>query len=113
MRDGLNARALRIDVSDDASAAAAAETWRDRSPGRAGDGAGISTGWQGSSEETMDDVRAIYAVNVFGPIRTTKAFLPRLKASKAPRIVMISSSFGSLAWASDFDAPNAKVNLLG
>ncbi len=26
---------------------------------------------------------------------------------------MISSSLGSLAWASDFGAPNAQVNLLG
>ncbi len=114
-RDGLDARPLQIDVADEASVAAAAETL-----GRESDrldalvnNAGIATGWEGPSEETMDEVRAIYEVNVFGPIRTTKAFLPLLRASKAPRIVMMSSSLGSLTWASDFNAQNANVNLLG
>jgi len=75
--------------------------------------AGISTGWGPPSEDTMANVRAIYEVNVFGAIRVRQAFLPLLKASSAPRIVMTSSSLGSLAWASDFDAPMAQVNLLG
>ena len=75
--------------------------------------AGISTGWGPPSQDTIANVRAIYEVNVFGAIRATHAFLPLLRASKAPRVVMVSSSLGSLIWASDFGAPMAQVNLLG
>jgi NAD(P)-dependent dehydrogenase (short-subunit alcohol dehydrogenase family) len=114
-RDDLDARFLSLDVTDDRSVAAAAETL-----GREVDrldvlvnNAGISTGWGPPSEETITDVRAIYDVNVFGVIRATQAFLPLLKMSSDPRIVMISSSLGSLGWASDFEAPMAHVNLLG
>ena len=114
-RDDLAARFLPLDVTDDRSVAAAAGTL-----GREVDqldvlvnNAGISIGWGPPSEEAVTDVHAIYDVNVFGVIRTTQAFLPLLKKASEPRIVMVSSSLGSLAWASDFEAPMAEVNLLG
>ena len=113
--EGLDVRALQIDVADDASVAAAAATLAketDRLDALVNN-AGISAGWGPPSQDTIDSVRSLYEVNVFGAIRATHAFLPLLKASKAPRIVMISSSLGSLAWASDFQAPMAQVNLLG
>ncbi len=113
--EGLDVRALQIDVADEASVAAAADALAretDRLDALVNN-AGISAGWEPPSEDTIESVRAIYEVNVFGAIRATHAFLPLLRASKAPRIVMISSSLGSLAWASDFGAPNAQVNLLG
>ena len=113
--EGLDVRALQVDVADDASVAAAAATLAketDRLDALVNN-AGISAGWGPPSQDTIDSVRSLYEVNVFGAIRATYAFLPLLKASKAPRIVMISSSLGSLAWASDFQAPMAQVNLLG
>ena len=113
--EGVDAHALQIDVSDEASLAAAAATLTKQTSrlNALVNNAGISTGWGPPSEDTVASVRAIYEVNVFGAIRATHAFLPLLKASKSPRIVMISSSLGSLAWASDFGAPMAHVNLLG
>ncbi len=102
-------------MADDANVAAAAATLAketDRLDALVNN-AGISAGWGPPSEDTVESVRAIYEVNVFGAVQATHAFLPLLKASHAPRIVMISSSLGSLAWASDFGAPNAQVNLLG
>ena len=113
--EGFEAQALRIDVTDDASVAAAAEALA-RETGRLDvlvNNAGVSTDWGPPSQDTIANVRAIYEVNVFGAIRATHAFLPLLRASRSPRIVMISSSLGSLAWASDFNAPMAQVNLLG
>ena len=114
-REGLDVVSLEIDVSDDASVAAAADalaSQTDRLDALVNN-AGVSLGWSPPSEEAVGNVRAIYDVNVFGVIRATQTFLPLLKASRAPRIVMISSSLGSLAWASDFKAPMAQVNLLG
>lgn len=114
-REGLEVCALQIDVIDDASVSAAVATLAN-ADGRLDalvNNAGVSTGWAPPSQQTIEDVRGIYEVNVFGAIRATHAFLPLLKVSKAPRIVMISSSLGSLAWASDFGAPMAQVNLLG
>ncbi len=114
-RDGVDARFLSLDVTDIRGVAAAAEALG-REVGHLDalvNNAGISNGWGPPSGETMADVHAIYDVNVFGAIRVTQAFLPLLKASTAPRVVMISSSLGSLAWASDFEAPMAHVNLLG
>jgi NAD(P)-dependent dehydrogenase (short-subunit alcohol dehydrogenase family) len=37
-----------------------------------------------------------FAINVFGPIRVTHAFLPLLRAAEHPRIVNVSSGVGSL-----------------
>lgn len=113
--EGLNARALLLDVTDDASVAAAVDvlaTETDRLDVLVNN-AGISAGWGPPSEETLASVREIYDVNVFGAIRATDAFLPLSKVSDAPRIVMISSTLGSLTSASDFDAQTDHVNLLG
>ena len=113
--EGLDVRALQLDVTQDAdvtAAAAALARETDRLDALVNN-AGISTGWGPPSEDTIANVRAIYDVNVFGAIRATHAFLPLLKTSEAPRIVMISSTLGSLTWASDFGAPMAHVNLLG
>ena len=114
--EGFDVRSLTIDVADDVSVKAAAEALAGATDKLdvLVNNAGISTGWVAPSEDRILDVRVIYDVNVFGPIRATQAFLPLLKASAAPRIVMMSSSLGSLAWASDFAAPMAhEANLLG
>ena len=67
--EGLDARALQIDVSDDASVAAAAAALAKETKRLDAlvNNAGISTGWGPPSEDTIASVRAIYEVNVFGP----------------------------------------------
>jgi NAD(P)-dependent dehydrogenase (short-subunit alcohol dehydrogenase family) len=37
----------------------------------------------------------------FGPVRVTRAFLPLLRRSAAPRVVMVSSGMGSIERTSD------------
>ena len=44
-----------------------------------------------TAEAAMDG----FAINVFGPIRVTHAFLPLLRAAEHPRIVNVSSGVGS------------------
>jgi NAD(P)-dependent dehydrogenase (short-subunit alcohol dehydrogenase family) len=48
------------------------------------------------TEETVDDTRNVYEVNVFGVVRMMNALLPLLMKSAAPRVVNVTSKRGSL-----------------
>jgi NAD(P)-dependent dehydrogenase (short-subunit alcohol dehydrogenase family) len=52
-------------------------------------------------EVGADEMREVYETNVFGPVRMMHAFLPLLRRSAAPRVVMVSSGMGSIAITSD------------
>ncbi len=114
--EGIDARVLALDVTDDASVKAAAATYA-----RANDtldalvnNAGVATGgYAAPSEASLDDMRAVYEVNVFGPVRVTQAFLPLLRKAGQGRIVMMSSSLGSIAEQLDMTSATYGVNLLG
>lgn len=107
---GGDVTAVALDVTDQASAAAAADTVRARF-GRLDalvNNAGIShqpgADFAGQMPATgdVDHVRFVFETNVFGVITVTSAFLPLLRLSATPRIVNVSSSAGSLAAISDF-----------
>ena len=55
------------------------------------------------TEETVDDVRNVYEVNVFAVVRMMNAFLPLLEKAEDPRVVNVTSKRGSIgeegAWA--------------
>ncbi|MER9593515.1 SDR family NAD(P)-dependent oxidoreductase [Mesorhizobium sp. M0244] len=65
------------------------------------------------SRQRVADIQATYDVNVFGPIRVTQAFLPLLLAAPAARIVMVSSSTGSIGRTLDPATANHAVNMMG
>jgi NAD(P)-dependent dehydrogenase (short-subunit alcohol dehydrogenase family) len=97
---GVDAFGVPLDVTDDASVAAAVTLLEERA-GRLDvlvNNAGVTGG--GSQQPTTADlaaVRAAVETNVFGVIRVTNAMLPMLRGSASPRIVNMSSSVGSLA----------------
>jgi NAD(P)-dependent dehydrogenase (short-subunit alcohol dehydrogenase family) len=96
---------LALDVTSDDSVSAAVKEVEARH-GRLDvlvNNAGINGGWVPALEATADVVRTCFETNVFGPVRVTRAFLPLLRRSAAPRIVMVSSGMGSLAITSDPD----------
>lgn len=114
--EGLDIQWLALDVTQDDSVAAAAKTVGVESPGLdvLVNNAGIAINYElPPSEQHLADIKATYEVNVFGPIRVTQAFLPLLLAAPAARIVMVSSSTGSIGRALDSGTPNHAVNLLG
>lgn len=103
----LGARFVRLDVTDDVSAAAA------RTHIEAGgrldvlvNNAGIEPRLAGNAipapaDETANSVRVTFETNVFGLVRVTRAFLPMLRKSAAPVIVNVSSGLGSLTGLSN------------
>ena len=113
---GADARALTLDVTDEASIQAAA-TQVERDYGRLDvliNNAGISVDGGPSSALTLtlDTLRRCYDTNAFGPFAVTQAFVPLLKKSQAGRIVNMSSGLGSLTLNSDPNGPYAGIHPL-
>ena len=101
--DGADVRPLPLDVTDDASVAAAVETVQAAS-GHLDvlvDNAGVAGTQAGPADTLPADFLPVYGVNVLGPVRMTAAFLPLLRAAAAPRVVMVSSGLGSFGATSD------------
>jgi NAD(P)-dependent dehydrogenase (short-subunit alcohol dehydrogenase family) len=109
----LGARFVQLDVTDDASVAAAAERV-------AADGgldvlvnnAGIVGPRNPPADLAPDDFRNVFETNVFGIVRVTRAFLPLLERSSNPVVVNVSSGMGSIGLTSDPDRPESTITSL-
>jgi NAD(P)-dependent dehydrogenase (short-subunit alcohol dehydrogenase family) len=117
---GPDARALQLDVTDQASIAAAAERIRtelgrldvlvnnaaisntSKQPGMSIEEHAKSTR---PSNVSLDEMRAVWETNVFGPLAVYQAMLPLLREAPAARIVNVSSGVGSLTRTSQPDYP--------
>ena len=93
----IGARFVQLDVTDDASAAAAAKAIEaDGGLDVLVNNAGIEPrlddgGFIPIADVTADSVRAVFETNVFGQVRTLHAVLPLLLRSAAPAVVNVSS----------------------
>lgn len=120
---GAAAHALQLDVTDQASIAAAAERVRNEF-GRLDvlvNNAGIThAGKPGTSLQeiamsgrmsvvSLDEVRTVWDTNVFGVIAVTQAMLPLLREAPAGRIVNIASGGGSLTLNADPTNPHRNM----
>ena len=111
-----DARALQLDVTDQASISAAAKRIRDKF-GRLDvlvQNAAISNTSKRPDQSveayarttrpsnvSLDEMRAVWDTNVFGVLAVYQAMLPLLRAAPAGRIVNVSSGVGSLTRTSD------------
>ncbi|MGV3548400.1 SDR family NAD(P)-dependent oxidoreductase [Rhizobium sp.] len=115
--EGFAAHVLQLDVTDDASVAEAARLLTEQTDHLdvLVNNAGVATGGFAytPADEPIANVKDIYEVNVFGPIRVTQAFLPLLKAAGAAQVIMLSSELGSLGALLDPANEFYGVNLLG
>ncbi len=112
--EGLDVRLLVIDVTSEASIAAAVKQV-EQSTGRLDilvNNAGVSVSHAAPSQTTVDQMRRTYETNVFGVVAVTNAFLSLLRRSPSPRIVNVSSGLGSLALMIDRHSPWAAINIL-
>jgi NAD(P)-dependent dehydrogenase (short-subunit alcohol dehydrogenase family) len=107
----LGARAVVLDVTDDASVEAAAKAIEaDGGLDVLVNNAGIEArlpdnGVPGAADVTAEQMRTVFETNVFGVVRVTHAFLPLLRRSEAPVIVNVSSGLASLAGVGDPASP--------
>lgn len=113
--EGADARFVQLDVTDQASVDAAA-AWIGSEYGHldvlinnAGTSS-ISRRRAVPSETSLEDMRAVYEINLFGVVRVTNAMLPLLRSAPAARIVNVSSSVGSI---SSQTAPSNPVSQMG
>jgi NAD(P)-dependent dehydrogenase (short-subunit alcohol dehydrogenase family) len=94
--DALGARFVPLDVTDDASVAAAAAT-----VAAAGgldvliNNAGITGPQRAAADITGDDAALVFSTNVLGIVRMMHAFLPILRSSSNPTVVNVTSGLGS------------------
>jgi NAD(P)-dependent dehydrogenase (short-subunit alcohol dehydrogenase family) len=116
LRDaGLGAGLLELDVADEHSVYRAAAMLSEQIGALdiLINNAGIAVDMtKAPSEVRMQDMKAVYEVNLFGPVRVTQAFLPLLKKADQARIVMMSSGVGSLTLVTDPTSIYSTVNLL-
>jgi NAD(P)-dependent dehydrogenase (short-subunit alcohol dehydrogenase family) len=101
--ESLGAAFVQLDVTDEASVAAAVETIRDR----AGhldiliNNAGILGDVVSPEDMTVEQLRAVYETNVFGVVRVTNAFLPVLRQAENPSVINVTSGLGSFTMIHD------------
>lgn len=113
---GVDARAVQLDVTDQASVTDAAAIVT-REAGKLNvliNNAGIM--FRRSrfvAEETIDEVKQTFETNVFGTLRVTQAFLPLLRKSQPAQIIMMSSGLGSFHDALDFESNIGNVGFGG
>jgi len=101
--DRLGARFVQLDVTDDGSVRAAAETIR-AEVGHLDiliNNAGILGEVTSPEQMTVEHMRPVYETNVFGTVRVTRAFLPLLRAADAPSVVNVTSGVGSFTLIHD------------
>jgi NAD(P)-dependent dehydrogenase (short-subunit alcohol dehydrogenase family) len=109
----LGATLLVLDITDDASVAAAADT-----VAAAGgldvlvNNAAIAGPVTAVGEVTGPVMRDLFETNVFGVVRMMHAFLPLLEKSAAPVVVNVSSGLGSVDRALDPAALESRVPAL-
>ena len=99
----LDVRGVKVDVTSQPSVDAAAKII-DAQYGRLDvliNNAGVIGSRVPALEVGADDMLAAYDTNVFGAVRMMRAFVPLLRHSARPRVVMVSSGMGSITITSD------------
>ncbi len=62
--------------------------------------------------ETMDNFRTAYEINVSGPMYLSQLFVPSMQKSKSPTIIFISSLGGKFAYPGGGNYTNAKRGMM-
>ncbi len=116
--DGIDARAVKLDVTKADDIAAVARMVESKF-GRLdvlvnNAGVMLEKGWtQNTTSATdLEKLRATFDANVFGVVAVTNALLPMLRKAEAARIVNVSSILGSVSYQATPGSPTYGTKLL-
>lgn len=90
-------RVFECDVADDESVRAFTDALGDAALDVVVNNAGVSGKMQSFEDLDLDDVIRTFDIDALGPIRLSRALLPRLQRTDNPRIVSITSGMGSIS----------------
>jgi NAD(P)-dependent dehydrogenase (short-subunit alcohol dehydrogenase family) len=113
LQAGGKATFLELDVADNDSATNAAREFSNIEDHLdvLVNNAGIIVDGDNSILEISDDLfRKTLETNTLGPLRVTRAFMPLLRKSKAPRVINVSSGSGQLTGGADGWAPAYSIS---
>ena len=96
-------RVVELDVTSDESVGAAYDVVAGAGTGLdvLVNNAGIAGTFPAPQDTLPADFLPVFGVNLLGPVRMTHAFLPLLRRSPTPRLVMVSSGVGSFGVTTD------------
>ncbi len=96
------ARALYFDVREEAAIRAAAEQVLDPIDALIANAGAYGPQRQSSTDMDFAGALDLLSINTLGPLRVVQAFLPLVKRSARPRIIMMSSILGSMSLEGTF-----------
>jgi NAD(P)-dependent dehydrogenase (short-subunit alcohol dehydrogenase family) len=111
-KEGINATAVKLDVTSQADIEAVKQLIEEQFGGVLdvlvnNAGVMIEKSWtvNTTSEVKLDDLRATFETNLFAVVALTKALLPALKKAQAGRIVNVTSILGSISMQATKGSP--------
>lgn len=103
-----NVEVYRLDVTDSSQIKQFYDKYKDITLDLLVNNAGGGSSPTSIINETMDNFRVAYDINVSGPMYLSQLFVPAMKKSQSPTIIFISSLGGKYPYRSGGNYTNAK-----
>lgn len=103
-----NVEIYRMDITNENEIKVFFEKYKDITLDLLVNNAGGGSGPTQIIDETMDNFRIAYDINVSGPMYLSQLFVPALQRSKSPTIIFISSLGGKIPYRGGGNYTNAK-----
>ncbi len=107
-----NVEAYQMDITSEKEIKRFHEKYKDITLDLLVNNAGGGAGPTNIINETMDNFRMAYDINVSGPMYLSQLFVPSMEKSKSPTIIFISSLGGKFPYRSGGNYTNAKRGMM-
>jgi NADP-dependent 3-hydroxy acid dehydrogenase YdfG len=107
-----NVETYQLDITSETQIKEFAEKYKDITLDLLVNNAGGGSGPTFIVNETMDNFRRAYDINVSGPMYLSQLFVPAMKKSESPTIVFVSSLGGKVPYRSGGNYINAKRGMM-
>lgn len=108
-----NIETYNLDITDEKAIKAFHEKYKDITLDLLVNNAGGGAGPTYLINETMDNFRRAYDINVSGPMYLSQLFVPSMKNSESPTIIFVTSLCGKVPYRGSGNYSNAKRGEMG